>query len=102
MHINPADETSYTIQYQEGFLENVENEYWAMHTRLLVIKSHNTLINNLGSFKMSSRSGQSSYFPYNLCRDDNQNLTPTNVAETTPGRRDRAACLLTAARLYSN
>jgi hypothetical protein len=29
-------------------------------------------------------------------------LTPNNVAETTPGRSDRAACLLTAARLYFN
>jgi len=27
---------------------------------------------------------------------------PTNVADTTPGRSDRATCLLTAARLYLN
>jgi len=35
-----------------------------------------------------------------LSSDDEEYLTPNNVAKTTPGRRDRAARLLTAARLY--
>jgi len=102
MDINPEDETSYTIQSQEVFLKYVEDEYCVKHRRLPVIKSDNTLNNNLSSFKMASRSGQSSYDPYDLCRDDDEYLMGTNVAETTPGRRIRAARLLTAARLYLN
>jgi len=58
MDINPEDETSYTTQYQEAFLKYVENEYCTKHRRLPVIKSHNTLNNNLSSFEMASRSGQ--------------------------------------------
>ena len=45
---------------------------------------------------------QSSFDPYDLCSDDEEYLTPNNVPETTPGRSDRAACLLTAARLSVN
>jgi len=99
MDINPEDETSYTTQYQEAFLKFVENEYCRKHRRLPVIKSDNTLNNNLSSFEMASRSGQSSNDPYNLSSIDDEYLMPTNVAETTPGRSDRAARLLTAARL---
>ena len=45
---------------------------------------------------------QSSFDPYDSSSDDEKYLTPNNVAETTPGRSDHAACLLTAARLYLN
>jgi hypothetical protein len=51
---------------------------------------------------MASRSGQSSYDPYDLCSDDDGYLMPTNVAERTPGRSDRAARLLTATRFNLN
>jgi len=51
---------------------------------------------------MASRSGQSSYDPYDLSSDDDEYLMATNVAEKTPGRSDRAARLLPAARLYLN
>jgi len=51
---------------------------------------------------MSSRSGQSSYDPYDLSSDDEEYLMPNNVAEMTPGQSDRAARLLTATRLYLN
>jgi len=102
MDINPEDKTSYTTQYQEAFLKYMENEYCVKHRRLPVIKSDNTLNNNLSSFEMASRSGQSSYDPYDLSSDDDEYLMPTNVAETTPGRSDYAARLLTAARLYLN
>jgi hypothetical protein len=102
MDINPEDETCYTTQYQEAFVKYVENEYCAKHRRLLVNKSDNTLNNNLSSFEMASRSGQSSYDPYDLSSDDEEYLMPTNVAKTTPGRSDCAARLLTAARLYLN
>jgi hypothetical protein len=102
MDINPEDETSYTTQYQEAFLKYVENKYCAKHRRLPVTMSNNTLHHNLSSCEMASRSGQSSYDPYDLSSDDDEYLMPTNVAEMTPGRSDRAARLLTAARLYLN
>jgi hypothetical protein len=62
----------------------------------------NTLYNNLSSLEMASRSGQSSYDPYDLSSDDDEYLIPTNVAEATTGRSDRAARILTTARLYLN
>jgi len=49
----------------------------------------------LGSF-------QSSIDPPDVSSDDEEYLTPYNVAETTPGQSDRAARILTAARLYLN
>jgi len=102
MDINPEDKTSYTTQYQEAFLKYVENKYCAKHRRLPVTKPETIPDNNLISFAMASRSGQSSYDSYDLSSDDKEYLMPNNVAETTPGRSDRAARLLTAARLYLN
>jgi len=99
MDINPEDETSYTTHYQEAFLKYVENEYCAKLRHLPVTKSENMPNNNLSYSAMASRSGQSSYNPYDLSSDDEEYLMPNNVAETTPGWSDRAACLLTAARL---
>jgi hypothetical protein len=46
--------------------------------------------------------GQSSFDPYDLSSDNDEYIKPKCVAETTPGRSDRAVCLLTAARLYLN
>jgi len=57
---------------------------------------------NLVPSAMASESFQSSFDPYDESSDDVEYLTPNNVAETTPGRTDRAARLLTAARLYFN
>jgi len=51
---------------------------------------------------MASGSYQSSFDPYNSSSDDEEYLTPNNVAGTKPGRSDLAARLLTAARLYLN
>jgi len=51
---------------------------------------------------MASRSGQCSNDPYDVSSDDEEYLMPDNVAETTPGRSDRVAHSLTAARLYLN
>jgi hypothetical protein len=61
MDINPEDETSYITQFQEAIVKHVENEHCAKHRYLPVTKSDNTLNNNLSSFEMASRSGQSSY-----------------------------------------
>jgi hypothetical protein len=51
---------------------------------------------------MASGSYQSSFDPYDSSSDGEEYLTPNNVAESTPGRSDRAARLLTGARLYLN
>ena len=102
MDINPEDETSYTTQYQEAFLKYVENEYCAKHRRVPVNKLETVTTSNLVPSATASGSYQSSFDPYDLSSDDEEYLTPNNVAETTPGRSDRAARLLTAARLYLN
>ena len=49
---------------------------------------------------MASTSGRSSYDPHDLSSDDDEYLIPNNVAEMTPGRSNRTAPILTAARLY--
>src|SRR5882757_7741280 len=102
MDINPEDETSYTTQYQEAFLKYVENEYCAKHQRVPVNKLETVTTSNLVPSATASGSYQSSFDPYDLSSDDEEYLTPNNVAETTPGHSDHAARLLTAARLYLN
>jgi hypothetical protein len=72
------------------------------HRHLPVIKSDNELNNNLSFFEMASRSGQSSYDPYDLSRNEDEYLMPTNVAEMTLGQSTHTARLLTAARLHLN
>jgi len=85
MDIYPEDETSYTTQYKEAFLKYVENDYCAKHQRLPVNKPENVLCSNLVPFSMALASCQLSFDPYHLSSDDEEYLTPTNVAETTPG-----------------
>jgi len=100
MDNNPEDETSYTTQYQEAFLKYVENEYCAKH-RCVPVDMHESLqSSNLIPSATASGSCQSSFDPYDLSSDDENDITPNNSAEMTPGRCDRAACPLTAARLY--
>jgi len=91
MDINPEDETSYTIQYQEAFLKYVEIEYCAKHQRVLVNKLETIPSSNHVPSAIASGSYQSSFDPYDLSSDDEEYLTPNNVAETTPGRSDRSA-----------
>jgi len=55
---------------------------------------------NLVPSAMASGSYQSSFDPYDLSSDDEEHLTPNNVAKTTPRHTNRAARLVTAARLY--
>jgi hypothetical protein len=59
-------------------------------------------MHNLVSSATASRSGQSSYNPYNLSSDDEEYLMPNNVGETAPGQSDCPSHLLTARRLYLN
>jgi len=51
---------------------------------------------------MASTSCQSPYDGYDLSSDDEEYLIAKNVAKMTPGQSDRAARLVTAARLYLN
>jgi len=51
---------------------------------------------------MASASRKSSFDPYVSSSDNEQSLTSTNVAETTPGRSDCTALILTTGRLYLN
>jgi len=102
MDINPEDETSYKTQYQEDFLKCEENEYCAEHRRVPVNKLETIPSSNVVPSTMASGPYQSSFDPYDLSSDDEEYLMPNNVAETTPGRSDRAARFLTAARLYLN
>jgi len=102
MDINPDDETSYTTQYQEAFLKYVENEYCAKHRHVPANKLESLLSSNLVPSATASGSCQSSFHPYDLSSDDEEYLTPNNVAKTILGRRDSAACLLTAARVDLN
>jgi len=80
----------------------VENEYCAKHRRVPVNKLETVPSSNLVPSAKASGSYQSSFNPYGLSSDDEEYLTPNNVAEMTHGRSDRAACLLTATRLYLN
>jgi len=100
MDINPEDETFFTTQYHEAFLNYVANEYSANHRRAPVNKLETVPSSNLVPSATASGSYQSSFDPYDLSSDDEDYLMPNNVAEMTPGRSDRAARLLTATRLY--
>jgi len=102
MDINPEDETSYPTQYLEAFSRYVENEYCTEHWRVAVNKLQILPSSNLVSSATASGSYQSSFDAYDLSSDDEEYLTPNNVAETTPGRSNRTACVLIAARLYLN
>ena len=102
MDINPEDETSYTSQYPEAFLKYVENEYCAKHRRGPVNKLETVPSGNVVLSARASGSYQSSFAPYDLSSDDEEYLMPNKVPETTPGRSDHAARILTAAWLYFN
>jgi hypothetical protein len=102
MDIHPEEETSYTTQYQEACLKYVENEYCAKHRRVPVNKPQSLLSSNHISAATASESCQSYFDSYDLFSDDEEYLMSNNVVETTPGRSDRAAGLLTTARLYLN
>ena len=80
----------------------MENEYCAKHWRVLVNQLESFLSSNFIPSGTSSRFCQSLFDPYDLSSDNEEYLTPSNVAKTTPGWSDRAAPLLTTARLSLN
>jgi len=67
-----------------------------------IIEPKNVLCSNLFPMVHDSGSGQSSFNPYDLSRDDEEYLTSESVAETTPRPSNHAARLLTAPWLYLN
>jgi len=83
-------------------MKYVQNEYCAKHPRVPINKLQSLPGSNPISSATASGSCESSFDPYDLSSDDEEYLTPNNVAETTPGRSNRAARLLTAARPYWN
>ena len=65
-------------------------------------KQENLPSSNLIPSETVLGSCQSSFDPYDLSSNDEEYLMPDNVAETTPGGSNRAARLMTAARLHLN
>jgi len=102
MDINPEDKTSYPTQYHEAFLKYVENKYCTKHRLVSVNKLKTVPSSNLVPFATAGGSYQSCFDPYDSSSNDEEYLTPNNVAETTPGWSDHTVHLLTAARLYLN
>jgi len=92
----------YTTKYHEAFLKYVENRFCTKHRGVLV-NTHESLPR---SYRIPSRkvlgSCQSSFDPCDVSRDDEEYLSPNNAAVTKPGKRYRAARVLTAVRLYLN
>jgi len=97
MDSNPEYKTSYTTQYQDAFLKYVGNECSAKHRPVQVNKHESLTRSNLIPSETVLGSCQLSFDPYELSSDDEEYLTPNNVAETTPGRSDCAALVLAAA-----
>jgi hypothetical protein len=78
------------------------NEYSAKHRRVPVNKV-GTLTSSNPIFPTTAAGlCQSSFDPHDLSTNDEQYIMPNNGAERTPGHSDRAATLVTAARLYLN
>ena len=100
MDINPEDKTSYTTQFQVSYLKCLPDQYCTKHRRLTVTKHEKLRSNDFIPSAMASQSGQLFFDPSDLSSDDQEYLTPRTVAETTPGRSDHAAGLLTAANLH--
>jgi len=67
------------------------------------VNIHETVpTSNLVPSATASGSNQLSFDPYDLSSDEEKYFRPINVAGMTPGRNNRAARLLTAARLFFN
>jgi len=80
----------------------VENEYCAYHQGVPVNTHESWPRSNLIPCATALGSGQLLFNPYDSSSDDEEYITPNNVAEKTPGLSDRAPCVLTAAWVYLN
>jgi len=79
--INPEDETSNTIQYQDAFLKLVQNEYYAKHRHVPVNIHEIVPRSNLIPSRTVLESRQSFFEPTDLSSDDDKYLAPNNVTE---------------------
>jgi len=70
----------------------VENEYRAKHQCVPVNEPASIPSSNLVPSTTATESSQSSIDSYDVASDDEDYLTPDNVAETTPGQSDCAVC----------
>jgi len=102
MYMNPENETFDTTQSQEAFQKYVKNEYCTKYRRVLVNKLKTIQSSNLVPPGTASGSYQLLFDPYDSSSDDEEYVTPNNVAETTPRQSDHTAHLLTATRLNLN
>jgi len=102
MDINPEDKTSYIAQYEKAFLEYVENKYCAKNAEMSINKPENVPGRNLFPSAKASGFGESTFDPYDISSDGEQDLTPQSVADTKPAWNNCAARILTAAVLYLN
>jgi len=102
LDINAEDKASYTTQYQDDFLKDVENQDCATHQRVPIIQYESLPSSNLILSATASGCCQLSFDPYDSSSDDEEYRTPNNVAEITNGQRNCAARLLTAAGLSLN
>jgi hypothetical protein len=100
--INPEYETSYTTQSQEAFLEYVENEYYSKHRHVPINKLETVPSSHLVPSATALGSYQTSFDPYDMYSNDEEYLTPNNVAETIPRRSDHAVRILYATWLNFN
>jgi len=78
----------------------VDNEYCAKHSQFWLIQPKSVRRNNCFPFATASGSVQCSLDAYDMSSDDEDYWVPKNVTQSTPGWRDCAARLLTAARLH--
>jgi hypothetical protein len=86
--IIPEDETSYSTQNHEIFLNYVKNEYCAKHQIVLDNKPESVPSRDIITSTMALGSGQSSFNPPVLSRNDEDYLTAKNEADTTPRQSD--------------
>jgi len=102
MDVNPEDMSFHIAQYEEAFLQYVENECCAKQRWMSAIQSEDVPGSNIIPSAKASRFGQLSVDPYDWSSDDEENLMPKRMAEMTPGWSKCAAHLLPAARLHLN
>jgi len=90
----------YTTKGEKEFLIYVENELYAKHRHLPIIKSDRVLSNNFFPSALASESGQSAFDSYVLLHHNEEYLMCYNLAERTHRSSNCAACILTGASLY--
>jgi len=84
------------------FLKYLVNEYCAEGQSVAVNKHESLPNSNFIPSSTATGSCQSSFDPYDLSSNDEENSTANNVAEATPGPSNCAARLLTSTRLHLN